>query len=114
MKEILGPFIDVPAPDINTDQRHMAWIFDQWVWNLARRLYWTPIEACVYFNGEGGLGGGRQQLKTDYETSQPGRPRSRARRPPSRPSPSRIADFPVEDDRERCHPMRPAPHGLDL
>ncbi|PNH10330.1 Glutamate dehydrogenase A, partial [Tetrabaena socialis] len=29
MREVLGPRIDIPAPDINTDERHMAWLFDE-------------------------------------------------------------------------------------
>ncbi|EFJ44182.1 hypothetical protein VOLCADRAFT_65188 [Volvox carteri f. nagariensis] len=30
LQEVIGPRTDIPAPDINTDERHMAWIFDQY------------------------------------------------------------------------------------
>lgn len=29
MKEVIGPWTDVPAPDIGSDERMMAWIFDE-------------------------------------------------------------------------------------
>jgi glutamate dehydrogenase/leucine dehydrogenase len=29
MKEVLGPWTDIPAPDIGTDERVMAWVFDE-------------------------------------------------------------------------------------
>lgn len=30
IKEIIGPYEDIPAPDMNTDARVMAWIFDEY------------------------------------------------------------------------------------
>lgn len=30
MKEIIGPYIDIPAPDIGTDEKVMGWIFDSY------------------------------------------------------------------------------------
>ncbi|GIL62997.1 hypothetical protein Vafri_17150 [Volvox africanus] len=30
LQEVIGPRTDIPAPDINTSERHMAWIFDQY------------------------------------------------------------------------------------
>lgn len=30
LQEVIGPHTDIPAPDINTDEHHMAWIFDQY------------------------------------------------------------------------------------
>ncbi|GFR47752.1 hypothetical protein Agub_g9517 [Astrephomene gubernaculifera] len=30
LQEVIGPRTDIPAPDINTDERHMSWIFDQY------------------------------------------------------------------------------------
>jgi hypothetical protein len=29
-KEVLGPYTDIPAPDIGTDESTMAWIFDEY------------------------------------------------------------------------------------
>lgn len=28
--DVVGPFKDIPAPDMNTDSRHMAWFFDEY------------------------------------------------------------------------------------
>ena len=30
IREVVGPFKDIPAPDMNTDSRHMAWFFDEY------------------------------------------------------------------------------------
>ncbi|GIL69837.1 hypothetical protein Vretimale_10115 [Volvox reticuliferus] len=30
LQEVIGPRTDIPAPDINTSEKHMAWIFDQY------------------------------------------------------------------------------------
>lgn len=30
MRPILGPHEDIPAPDMYTTSRHMAWIFDEY------------------------------------------------------------------------------------
>jgi hypothetical protein len=30
IKEIIGVYEDIPAPDMNTDARMMAWIFDEY------------------------------------------------------------------------------------
>lgn len=30
IKEIIGPAEDIPAPDMNTSAREMAWIFDEY------------------------------------------------------------------------------------
>ncbi|KAG2437453.1 hypothetical protein HXX76_006103 [Chlamydomonas incerta] len=30
LQDVIGPHTDIPAPDINTDEHHMAWIFDQY------------------------------------------------------------------------------------
>jgi glutamate dehydrogenase/leucine dehydrogenase len=30
IKEIIGPSEDIPAPDMNTDARVMAWFFDEY------------------------------------------------------------------------------------
>lgn len=30
IKEIIGPYEDIPAPDMNTDARVMAWFFDEY------------------------------------------------------------------------------------
>lgn len=30
IREVVGPLADIPAPDMNTDSRHMAWFFDEY------------------------------------------------------------------------------------
>ena len=30
IREVVGPYKDIPAPDMNTDGRHMAWFFDEY------------------------------------------------------------------------------------
>ncbi|MEL6179679.1 MAG: Glu/Leu/Phe/Val dehydrogenase dimerization domain-containing protein [Myxococcota bacterium] len=39
--EIVGPYTDIPAPDMNTNAQHMAWFFDQY----STRAGFAP--ACV-------------------------------------------------------------------
>lgn len=30
IKDVIGPQLDIPAPDMNTDGRVMSWIFDEY------------------------------------------------------------------------------------
>lgn len=30
IKDVMGPQLDIPAPDMNTDGRVMSWIFDEY------------------------------------------------------------------------------------
>ncbi|HHW08534.1 MAG TPA: Glu/Leu/Phe/Val dehydrogenase [Firmicutes bacterium] len=30
MRNVIGPLVDIPAPDVNTDETIMAWIVDEW------------------------------------------------------------------------------------
>lgn len=36
LKDIIGPYVDIPAPDVNTNAKIMAWIYDQFKVESAR------------------------------------------------------------------------------
>lgn len=36
----IGPYVDIPAPDVNTNEQTMAWMFDEYQQNHPRELAW--------------------------------------------------------------------------
>jgi glutamate dehydrogenase/leucine dehydrogenase len=58
MKEVLGPWTDIPAPDIGTDERVMAWIFDEFSKHKGFSPAVTTGKVGVCLCGWGVCGGG--------------------------------------------------------
>ncbi|KAL6753287.1 hypothetical protein V8C86DRAFT_3169902 [Haematococcus lacustris] len=74
LQGLLGPRECVPAPDIGTDERHMAWVFDQYsringfspgcvsgkpLWLHGCLVSWEPLQGAGGGRGGAGAGGGR-------------------------------------------------------
>lgn len=59
---IIGPDIDIPAPDMNTDSRHMAWMMDTYSMNKGRTIPGVvtgkPIEIGGSVGRQGATGTG--------------------------------------------------------